>query len=122
MIKFRLNGKIIEPTIIKGVKHKPKKISLQEKNINIIKQGMLKAVETKYGTGHLAQVEFFKIAGKTGTAETKGEPHSWFAGYFPFNNPKIAMVIVVEHGGIGGGKAAHIAKESATIWHSIYGK
>ncbi|MBU1862810.1 MAG: penicillin-binding protein 2 [Candidatus Omnitrophica bacterium] len=110
-------GTIIEPTIIKGVQHNPEKSSLSKQHVQVIKRAMLKAVDTRYGTGHLAKVDFFKIAGKTGTAETKGEPHSWFAGFFPYHKPKIAMVIVVEHGGVGGIKAAKLAKEIATIWY-----
>ena len=43
------------------------------------------------------------IAGKTGTAETSGKPdHAWFAGYFPADNPRYAIVTVLEQGGSGG--------------------
>jgi len=82
---------------------------------------MLKAVNEKYGTAGVAKVDFFKVAGKTGTAQTAGEPHSWFAGFFPFKNPQIAIVVVVEHGGVGGGKAAELAHKSITFWHEKYG-
>lgn len=48
-----------------------------------------------------------KIAGKTGTAETgwtkDGENmvHGWFCGFFPYDNPKYAMAVLVENGGSG---------------------
>ena len=52
-------------------------------------------------------------AGKTGTAEVlkSGEPHSWFAGYAPADNPKIAVVVFSEHGGEGSTTAAPIFRE-----------
>lgn len=114
------NGKIIEPTIIKGVQHKPQKIKIKQSHIAAVKNGMLKAVDTRYGTAHVAKVDFFKVAGKTGTAQNAGEPHSWFAGFFPFNDPQMALVVVVEHGGSGGGKAATMAHSIITLWHEKY--
>ncbi len=52
-------------------------------------------------------------AGKTGTAEVgkSGEPHAWFAGYAPADNPKIALVVMVEHGGEGSKTAAPVFRE-----------
>jgi peptidoglycan glycosyltransferase len=54
------------------------------------------------------------IAGKTGTAQLdSGEPHSWFAGFAPYQGSgrRIAFAVVVEHGGYGGQVAAPIARE-----------
>jgi penicillin-binding protein 2 len=58
------------------------------------------------------------VAGKTGTAEVfkEGEPHSWFAGYAPADNPKIAMAVIAEHGGEGSKTAAPIFREIAEKW------
>jgi peptidoglycan glycosyltransferase len=57
------------------------------------------------------------IAGKTGTAQLgEGQPHSWFAGFAPYDgNParRIAFAVIVEHGGYGGTLAAPIAREIA---------
>ena len=64
----------------------------------------------KRGTGRAAAVEDISVAGKTGTAETaSGKPHSWFVGFAPADKPRIAFAVIVEHGGVGGGKAATIA-------------
>jgi cell division protein FtsW (lipid II flippase)/cell division protein FtsI/penicillin-binding protein 2 len=55
------------------------------------------------------------VAGKTGTAQVEeGAPHSWFAGFAPYEGDRaksIAFAIVVEHGGYGGQTSAPIAKE-----------
>ncbi len=55
------------------------------------------------------------VAGKTGTAQLdSGEPHSWFAGFAPYNvahDRQIAFAVVVEHGGYGAKFAAPIARQ-----------
>ncbi|PYT26707.1 MAG: hypothetical protein DMG57_20705 [Acidobacteria bacterium] len=57
------------------------------------------------------------VAGKTGTAQLgEGQPHSWFAGFTPYDGDpsrRIAFAVVVEHGGYGGTLAAPIAREIA---------
>jgi peptidoglycan glycosyltransferase len=57
------------------------------------------------------------IAGKTGTAQLdEGQPHSWFAGFAPYDGKggsRIAFAVLVEHGGYGGSLAAPIAREIA---------
>ena len=56
-----------------------------------------------------------QVAGKTGTAQLdQGEPHSWFAGYAPYDAlpvKQIAFAVVVEHGGYGAKLAAPIGRE-----------
>jgi cell division protein FtsW (lipid II flippase)/cell division protein FtsI/penicillin-binding protein 2 len=59
--------------------------------------------------------EVISVAGKTGTAQLdEGMPHSWFAGFAPYDGDRsksIAFAVVVEHGGYGGATAAPIARE-----------
>ena len=54
------------------------------------------------------------VAGKTGTAQLdEGMPHSWFAGFAPFDGDRtrsIAFAVIVEHGGYGATTAAPIAR------------
>ncbi len=56
-----------------------------------------------------------EVAGKTGTAQLDhGEPHSWFAGFAPYDAPaarRIAVAVIVEHGGYGAKFAAPIARD-----------
>ncbi|MBI4789226.1 MAG: penicillin-binding protein 2 [Chloroflexi bacterium] len=63
-------------------------------------------------------------AGKTGTAEVlkEGEPHSWFAGYAPADNPKIAVVVLAEHGGEGSKTAAPIFREIVDKYFALPSK
>lgn len=52
------------------------------------------------------------IAGKTGTAQSKGgEAHSWFVGFAPADNPALAFAVMVEEGGNGSTRAAPIARD-----------
>ena len=75
-----------------------------------------------WGTGHNAAIPGRDICGKTGTAQVVGkenkqqagkdaEPHSWFAGFASRDNPEIAVVVFVEHGGGGGTAAAPLARQ-----------
>jgi len=65
------------------------------------------------GTAYSAFRGFkYRVAGKTGTAETgRGEPHSWFVGFAPVNDPEVGIVVIFEHGGFGSGVAAHTARK-----------
>ncbi|WP_234123047.1 peptidoglycan D,D-transpeptidase FtsI family protein [Clostridium hydrogenum] len=66
------------------------------------------------GTGANAAIEGVEVSGKTGTADhmengKPAPPHSWFIGFAPYDNPKIAVAVIVEDGGQGGIAAAKIA-------------
>ena len=51
----------------------------------------------------------FTAAGKTGTSETgQEEPHAWFAGYSPAENPQISISVVLEYAGEGSKEAAPV--------------
>lgn len=70
------------------------------------------------GSGTRAQISGVDVAGKTGTAETGNDldPHAWFVGFAPADDPVIAVAVVLENGGGNGGEitggrlAAPIAK------------
>jgi len=82
-----------------------------------IKQAMKKVVEegtARYG-GTTAEVE---IAGKTGTAQSMGLPHSWFTAFGPYNDPELVITVMVENSGYGASIAAPIA---AILFDMYYG-
>jgi peptidoglycan glycosyltransferase len=63
------------------------------------------------GTGKRARIDGVQVAGKTGTAENAGQDHSWFVGFAPADNPKIAVAVFVRNGGkTGGDISAPVAK------------
>jgi len=107
---FDNNGKIIKSMIPERVDR-----ATTPQNAVIVKRYMRDVV--KEGTGKAANVKGIEVCGKTGTAEHDDipnideSPHSWFVGFAPYNNPKIAFAVIVEDGGLGGGKAAYIARE-----------
>lgn len=65
------------------------------------------------GTGVGAQIAGVRVAGKTGTAEVDigGERrnHAWFVSFAPAGDPKVAVAVVSEYGGVGGQVAAPLA-------------
>lgn len=90
-----------------------------------IRQALYRVTTDKDGTA----VNAFKgskvtVAGKTGTAEVfkEGEPHSWFAAYAPAENPKIAVVVIAEHGGEGSKTAAPIVREIVEKYFALPAK
>jgi penicillin-binding protein 2 len=91
-----------------------------------VRNGLADVVKGVGGTGGAARSKIVEIAGKTGTAqvvEMKGaylkseqlsyfsRDHAWFVSYAPVQNPQIAVVVLIEHGGHGGSAAAPIAKK-----------
>ena len=73
-------------------------IELKDSTISAIKTGMLSV--TVDGTGQAALGDYpIKIGGKTGTAQVEGKAdHSTFILFAPYDNPKIAISVVLEHG------------------------
>lgn len=81
----------------------------QDSTLSAISRGLEDSVA--YGMSHNAAVAGLRIAGKTGTANSPGEPwtHGWFAGFAPADHPRIVIAIYVPRG--SGSDAAHLAQE-----------
>jgi len=83
-------------------------------NLQAVREGMRGVTMSKDGT---AAFVFDKLpvstAGKTGTSQVAGnhDPHAWFAGYAPFEDPQIACCVMVENGGEGSKVAAPIFRK-----------
>lgn len=81
---------------------------------DVMRDLMRSVVES--GTGVNASIAGMDVAGKTGTADNESmgkysPPHSWFIGFAPYEDPKVAVAVIVENGGQGGKLAASIAAE-----------
>lgn len=74
----------------------------------IVREGMRQVVAG--GTGWRAGVWRISGGGKTGTAQTPPrKSHAWYIGFAPYENPEIAIALIIENGGSGGGIAAPVA-------------
>lgn len=94
----------------------------------LVKQGLYAVVNEPGGTGAAARVGGVRVAGKTGTSQVvklrtgKGaipyqhRDHALFVAFAPFDNPEIAVAVVVEHGEHGGSAAAPIAGRIIRTW------
>lgn len=116
------DGVMMKPYIVKEIRDRygvainktsPEKLStaVNSETAKIIKSYMVDVV--KNGTGSSVRISGIEVGGKTGSAEnTEGkEPHSWFVAFAPADEPEIAVAVIVENGGKGGGKAAEVAKK-----------
>jgi membrane carboxypeptidase/penicillin-binding protein len=82
-----------------------------QKVFEIVKEGMLLVVHGA-GTATGIRMKEITIAGKTGTAQNPhGKDHAFFIGFAPYENPKIAIAVVVENVGFGATWAAPIVKK-----------
>lgn len=81
-----------------------------------IKSAMVDVIEA--GTAGSARIPGVRWGGKTGSAEEKkgNKTHSWFIGFAPYENPKIAICVFVEQGGHGGTVAAPIARRIVELY------
>lgn len=83
---------------------------VDEKTANRVLEAMVTAV--RVGTGRAAALPGVAVAGKTGSAENPhGDPHAWFIGIAPAEQPRVAVAVIVENAGAGGKAAAPIARE-----------
>ncbi len=86
-----------------------KSMDVRQETWDIVREGMRLAV-LPGGTGMSALIPGIPIAGKTGTAQNPhGKDHAWFIGFAPYDNPTIAVAVIVENAGFGGTEAAPIA-------------
>ena len=101
--------------------------------IKEVQTGMYSVLNSKKGTAYGSRIESKRqhFAGKTGTSQVTGisrseredgvsknedkpwkyRDHALFVGYAPFENPKYAVSVIVDHGGSGSASAAPIARD-----------
>ncbi len=105
-----------------------RRTGISRDHLERVKKALIAVVNDPHGTGGKARLAHVTVAGKTGTSQvvtTEKErissgggdippslrEHAWFVAVAPAEHPKIALAVVVEHGGHGGRAAAPIAGE-----------
>ena len=132
-------GTLYRPTVVEQVidpdgkmtsSFKPEvlsRLSGQGRNLKLVREGMVEAVNSRRGTGREAQIDSqhgIIVGGKTGTGQVvrlaqyihlkeedipyKYRDHAWFTCFAPAANPEIVVTVMVEHGLHGGSAAAPI--------------
>ena len=132
-------GTLYKPTVVEQVvdpdgklvsSFKPEvlsRITGQGRNLKLVRDGMVEAVNSRRGAGREAQIDAngIVVGGKTGTAQVvrlaqykhlkeedipyEYRDHAWFTCFAPAANPEIVVTVLVEHGLHGGSAAAPIA-------------
>lgn len=89
-------------------------------NIQLVHNGMRRVV-TEGSPKNVFKDCAFSVAGKTGTAQTRKDktPHSWFISFAPYENPQIAIAVVVENAGVNGlGK--HVFEVAKNMYEAYF--
>ena len=132
---FTNSGEVVEsmePEIVS-------KAEVSEATLKAVKIGMNQVVNEEKGTAWWYRGRGIRMAGKTGTAQVismsskelfskceekpyKSRHHGLFAAFAPYENPRIAVAVVVEHGCHGSSAAAPVARDIITTYMKKYEK
>ncbi len=90
-----------------------KNINSEIKNsLPYVRIGMKDAVDKPYGTAHYLANLPLEVAAKTGTAEIgRGKTNAFFVGYAPYENPEIAILVLIENATEGGLNTVPVAND-----------
>lgn len=114
------DGRLYAPHLVDYLKHPgtgdiirpsfppPERIPIEPEHFATVRTGMKRVMEA--GTGYWVQIPGIASGAKTGTAQnTHGEDHSIFIMFAPFDDPEIALAVMVENAGYGATAAGPIA-------------
>lgn len=81
--------------------------------LRIVREGMRATIIDSQGTAQPLQALSVAVAGKTGTAQFGNDKktHGWFVSFAPYENPTLAMIVLVEGQGEEGYNAVPVTKE-----------
>lgn len=114
-------GKKVQPTLIKNVSSATKEeiksytnqrlefedtnsedITISQETLDAVYEGMRSVTGDAGGTAYSIFNKFeIEVAGKTGSAEAGKKTNAWFVGFAPYDEPEIAVIVIVENGGHG---------------------
>lgn len=132
-------GRSVRPRLIKSINgiEQPSgagtSLGLNENALRQVRKAMYEVSNNRRGTAYRSRIieDGFRMAGKTGTSQVRNitaaeraagvirnqdlpwerRDHALFVSFAPFENPKYAVAVVVEHGGGGSVAAAPIARD-----------
>ena len=93
------------------------RLGISARTVKIMHDAMLGDTEDSDGTGRKACVPGLRICAKTGTAQVQDEHNvltghtTWFASFAPYEQPRYAVVVMVENGISGGATCAPVARQ-----------
>jgi penicillin-binding protein 2 len=133
------SGRALEPRLVRrlGEAEQPPApagdLGIDPGHLRLVRRGMLAVTNNRRGTAWSSRVELaeMKIAGKTGTSQVRNisaaeresgvldndevpweqRDHALFVAFAPYDAPRLACSVVVEHGGGGSTAAAPIARD-----------
>lgn len=97
------------------------KINIKPEYIKIVQQGM-RMVTQQGGTGYYAFLNTpYTVAAKTGTAQSNrnGHDHSIIIAYAPYEDPQVALAVIVPYGGSGSDASAPIARKLLDAYFGV---
>jgi len=120
---FANGGKLYQPHLVTKILDKDNNVIknidpvvlkeniVSAKNAEIVRSGMRQTVTS--GSARSLNSLPVEAAGKTGTAQWSSTraPQAWFTGFAPYDNPTIAVTILIEEGAAGDVAATPVAKE-----------
>ncbi|MCB9107105.1 MAG: penicillin-binding protein 2 [Anaerolineales bacterium] len=117
-------GQLVQPRVVDRIVHvdggedvieseKGGKLPISPENLALIRGSLEDITSGARGTARRAFTGInYTVAGKTGTAESgQKEPHSWFAGYAPADEPRVVAAVLLEHAGEGSEAAAPLFRQ-----------
>lgn len=118
-------GKLLEPRIVQEKDTPPSYsvLPIKTSSFEVVKEGMRDAVTTQGGTAGGLFLKTVSVAGKTGTAElgaSKKLVNSWVTGFFPYEEPVFAFVIIMERGPRENTIGATFIARQLLLWMSVY--
>ncbi|MEC7275590.1 MAG: penicillin-binding protein 2 [Bdellovibrionota bacterium] len=113
------------------------KVEVSKESLKAVQRGLYEVVNNRRGTAYWYRGIGLEMAGKTGTAQVrsmsskelfsrcedmpyKDRHHGIFVGYAPYDNPKVAVAAVVEHGCHGSSAAAPVVRDVITTYMKKY--
>lgn len=96
-------------------------LNIKKENLDVVLEGMKSVTTETGGTAYGVFKDFdIEVGGKTGSAEAGNNVNAWFVGFAPFDNPEIAIVVMVENGSHGS-YTAEVARDVIQEYFKLKG-